>query len=63
VGRFNQLDLDAFLAKAAWARNQAQAATEQKVRDEYLTLALAYEQLVRDIERQGPIDQVPPRIG
>lgn len=50
---YNDLDIEAFVAKAAWARNQAQVASAPQLREEYLMLAMAYEGLVEDLLRMG----------
>jgi hypothetical protein len=57
MGRFSQSEIDAFAGKAAWARNQAHAAQDSKLQQEYFELALAYERLVLDI---GGADDLRP---
>jgi hypothetical protein len=60
MGRFSQSELDEFAAKAAWARNQAQAATDDRLQHEYLALALAFERLVQEIGKaQDPQPKTP----
>lgn len=51
--RFNQLDIDEFSAKAAWARNEAQAAQDERSKAEFLRVAIAYETLAADLVKEG----------
>jgi hypothetical protein len=53
MARFNQLDIDEFSAKAAWARNEAQAAKDERSKAEFLRVALAYETLAQDLIKEG----------
>ncbi len=54
---FNSVDIKLFADKVSWAKNQARGTSERKLRDEYLALASAYEHLIENIKRQGPIEE------
>jgi hypothetical protein len=59
MAAFNSVDIEAFQGRVTWARKQAQATPDRNLRDEYISVALAYERLIKDIERQGPVEEIP----